>query len=168
MLFHVSDRPDIARFEPRRSVYTQDAVVWAISENRLCNYLLPRDCPRVTFYAVPTTTVGDVERLLGSSRVVIAIESGWLERVRAANLYCYRMPPDTFECMDAGAGYYVSRASVVPTGVEVIDDPLGALATRAVELRIMPSLWALRDAVVASTVQFSLIRMGNATPRAAA
>jgi Family of unknown function (DUF6886) len=33
-------------------------------------------------------------------------------------------------------------------------------------LRVMPSLWQLHDAVVASTLQFSIIRMRNAQPRA--
>ena len=32
-------------------------------------------------------------------------------------------------------------------------------------LRIMPSLWKMRDAVVASTLQFSCIRMCLALPR---
>ena len=37
---------------------------------------------------------------------------------------------------------------------------------RDVELRFVPNLWPLRDAVVASTLQFSLIRMRNALSRA--
>jgi Family of unknown function (DUF6886) len=32
-------------------------------------------------------------------------------------------------------------------------------------LRVMPTLWPLRDAVVASTLQFSIIRMRNAALR---
>jgi len=44
-------------------------------------------------------------------------------------------------------------------------DALAELTHRDVELRVTPSLWPLRDAVVASTLQFSLIRMRNATPR---
>ena len=78
------------------------------------------------------------------------------------------MPPDSFERLDACAGYFVSRKTVVPSGVEVIHDPLSELLRRGVELRVLPSLWSLRDAVVASSLQFSLIRMRNAGPRAAA
>ena len=51
MLFHISEESDIARFEPRASEYATGLVVWAIDETRLCNYLLPRECPRVTYYA---------------------------------------------------------------------------------------------------------------------
>jgi hypothetical protein len=37
---------------------------------------------------------------------------------------------------------------------------------RGVELRVQPSLWELRDAVIASTLAFSIIRWQNAAPRA--
>jgi hypothetical protein len=35
---------------------------------------------------------------------------------------------------------------------------------RGVELRVLPTLWPLRDAVLESSLQFSMIRMRNATP----
>jgi hypothetical protein len=164
MLFHMSEESAIPRFEPRPSDYASGLVVWAIDERRLCNYLLPRDCPRVTYYAGDNTTPEDVARFLGSSPAVIAIESGWFDRARSSRLYGYHMPPETFDCVDACAGYFVSRAAVVPSGVEVFDDPLAALLRRRVELRILPSLWSLCDAVVASSLRYSLIRMRNAVP----
>jgi uncharacterized protein DUF6886 len=165
MLFHMSEEPDIARFEPRASEYATGLVVWAIDERRLCNYLVPRECPRVTHYAAADTTATDVDRFLGSSPAVVAIESGWLERVRSTRLYCYHMPSETFECLDACAGYFVSRVPVVPSRIEIFHDPVAELLRRGVELRILPSLWPLRDAVVASSLQFSLIRMRNAALR---
>ena len=162
MLFHISEEAGIERFEPRPSKYTSDPVVWAISEDRLCNYLLPRDCPRVTYYAGPNTTRDDVQRFLRSSAVVVAVQSGWLEQIRSCQLFCYSLPADTFESLDECAGYWVSRKAVVPTQVQIIDDILGELLKRDVELRLMPNLWTLRDEVVASTLQFSMIRMRNA------
>jgi uncharacterized protein DUF6886 len=168
MLFHVSEEAGIARFEPRMSASAGEPVVWAIEESRLCNYLLPRDCPRVTYYAGPATAAADVERFLGASSAVVAIESGWLERVRSTRLYCYQMPSDTFACVDECAGYYVSRVAVTPSGVEIVDDSLAALLARGVDVRILSSLWPPRDAVVASSLRFSMIRMRNALPRAAA
>jgi hypothetical protein len=164
-LFHISEESGITRFEPRASEYVTGLVVWAIEEGRLCNYLVPRDCPRVTYYAGSDSAAADVERLLGSSPAVVAIESGWLERVKSTRLYCYHMPPETFECLDACAGYYVSRVPVVPSRVEIFDDPSAELLRRGVELRVIPNLWPLRDAVFASSLQFSLIRMRNAVPR---
>jgi hypothetical protein len=164
MLFHVSEEPGIERFEPRPSPYTAEPVVWAIDADHLRNYLLPRDCPRVTYYAGCDTTAGDTARFLGSSPAVVAIENAWLERLRSCRLYCYHLPPESFECMDECAGYFVSRRPVVPARVQVIDDLLGALLERGVELRFAPNLWSLREAVVASTLRFSLIRMRNALP----
>jgi hypothetical protein len=80
-------------------------------------------------------------------------------------LYCYHLPPETFECVDACAGYFVSRMAVEPVQVEIVDDAIAALQQRGVELRLEANLWPLRDAVVASTLQFSMIRMRNALPR---
>ena len=45
---------------------------------------------------------------------------------------------------------------------------IGVAYRRGVELRVLPSLWPLRDAVVASSPQLSLIRMRNAAARSAA
>lgn len=168
MLFHVSEESGIERFEPRASADGGEPLVWAIDAARLRNYLLPRDCPRVTYYAGHETSPADVEKFLGSSPAVVAVESSRLELLRACRLYCYHLPPETFECLDECAGYFVSRAPVVPAFVEVFDDVMGELLTRGVELRLMPSLWSLHDAVARSTLRFSLIRMRNALPRAAA
>jgi hypothetical protein len=167
MLYHVSESAGIALFKPRPSEYAADPVVWAIEEARLCNYLLPRDCPRVTFYAGVAAAATDVEGLLGASSAVVAIETGWFARAQSTRLFCYEMPPKTFECLDRGAGYFVSRDAVVPSGVRLIDNPVAELR-RLAELRTVTSLWPLRDAVVASSLQFSLIRMRNAAPRPAA
>jgi hypothetical protein len=165
MLFHVSEEAGIERFEPRPSPFTDEPAVWAIDGALLRNYLLPRDCPRVTYYAGRETTAADVERFLGSSPAVIAVESTWLERLRSGRLHCYHLPPESFACIDECAGYFVSRRPVVPTQVEVVDDLLSALLGCGVELRFVPNLWPLRDAVVSSTLRFSLIRMRNALPR---
>jgi uncharacterized protein DUF6886 len=186
-VFHVSEERDIEWFEPRTGAgfirrdpsgrltldTTSDTsaetipVVWAIDGERLRNYLLPRDCPRVTYYAGPKTTATDRDQFLGFSAAVVAIERSWLERLRRCRLYCYHLPPDTFECADECAGYFVSRVSVQPTFVEVIDDAIAALVRRRVELRVLPSLWPLRDAVIESSLQFSIIRMRNAHARIA-
>jgi hypothetical protein len=165
MLFHVSEQAGIERFEPRWSESAGQELVWAVDSDRLRNYLLPRECPRVTYYAGPQTVNADVEQFLGKSKTVVAIESGWFERVTSCRLFCYHLPRDTFECIDECAGYFVSSQPVVPTRVEVFDNLIFELLQRDVELRFVPSLWPLHDAVVASTLQFSIIRMRNAQPR---
>ena len=170
-LFHFSDRLDIARFDPRpppsASSGVTENVVWAVGERLRHNYLLPRDCPRVTFYAGPQSAPADVAHFMGQSSAtyIVAIETRWMPALRHGRLYQYELPPNTFLPVDAGAGYYISREPVVPTSVTAIDDLLGALLALDVELRVMPSLWKLNDAVVASTLQFSCIRMRNAAAR---
>lgn len=168
MLFHVSEESGIEQFEPRASEHAAGPVVWAIDAERLRNYIVPRECPRVTYYAGRKTSAADVERFLGSSTAVVAVESRWAEQIRSCRLYCYHLPPETFERLDECAGYFVSRVSVVPARVEVFDDPMAELLSRGVELRFVPDLWPLHDAVVESTLRFSIIRMRNALPRAAA
>jgi hypothetical protein len=165
MLFHISEAGDIRHFEPRVSEGTESPAVWAIDEARLRNYLLPRECPRVTFYAGRQTTAEDVARFLGASAAVVAIEARWVDRIARCCLYCYHLPAETFEPLDDCAGYHVSRVAVAPVRVDVLDDLPAELRRRGVELRVLPNLWPLRDAVVASSLQFSMIRMRNALPR---
>ena len=165
MLFHVSEEPNIQLFQPRPSESTAEPVVWAIDAEHLRNYLAPRDCPRVTYYAGPQTTAGERTQFLGSSRAVLAIEEDWVNRVRQCRLYCYTLAPHSFECIDECAGYFISRVAVAPVAVELVEDVVFELQQRGVELRILPNLWPLRDAVVASSLSFSNIRMRNARPR---
>ena len=85
--------------------------------------------------------------------------------MRQATLWLYEFPADDFHIHDDGAGYYVAARAVAPLSVRRIDDVLAELTRRDVELRVTPSLWPLRDAVLASSLQFSFIRMANARPR---
>ena len=177
-LFHFSEDPSIARFEPRSLPARDDPysaprpsepLVWAIDEARAPLYFFPRDCPRVAFWAGPGTTPDDRDRFLGHTTAarVIAIEGDWLDRVRDARLYVYHLPGAGFVPHDENAGYYVSREAVTPRAVEPAGDLLARLAVAGVELRITPSLWPLRHALVASSLGFSMIRLRNAAPEGA-
>ena len=170
-LFHVSEDGTIKRFVPRPppspdAGVTED-VVWAVDAAHLVNYLLPRDCPRVTFYALPESDEADVAALLGpgTSHPVVAIEDVWLERAAQTALWLYTFAPEPFTVVDPGAGYYVSRQTVVPQTKRKVERPLAELVARGAELRVLPSLWPLRDRVVSSSLQFSCIRMRHAKPR---
>ena len=115
--------------------------------------------------ALDAWMAADVERFLGRSRAVVAIEQGWLGTLRSCRLYCCHLPPATFVSVDEGAGYFVSYLPVTPVSIECIDDPIGALEEHGAELRVLASLWPLRDNVLESSLQFSMIRMRNAQPR---
>ena len=167
-LFHVSEDAGIARFDPRPSPSTDAGVigtaVWALAEPFLPNYLLPRDCPRVCFRAKDATTEADRERFLAGADHVVAFEAGWLERVRAARLAVYEMPPDTFVDALLEAGYWISRESVVPIRVTMVEDALSALTATGAEVRVLQDFWPLCDAVARSSLRFSIIRKRNAAP----
>lgn len=163
-LFHVSDDPAITLFEPRPSPYATMPVVWAVDADHLANYLLPRDCPRVCFWATPSSTEADIKTLLGNDRAVIAIEVAWLDRVRTEQLTCYDMPTDSFTQRDVKAGYWVSQTPVVPLASQVLSNLPQQIASRTTALRALPSLWELHAAVTGSSLAFSMIRMRNAAP----
>jgi hypothetical protein len=168
-LYHFSEDPSITRFEPHIAATSihPEPVVWAIDADHADIYYFPRNCPRVTFYAGLETTNEDVERFLGftSARRVSAIESAWLPAMRETSLHRYVFPADGFELITEGAGSWVSRRVVKPVRVEPVGDLIDALVNAGVELRVMPSLWALYEAVIASTLGFSIIRWRNASPR---
>src|ERR1041385_7989566 len=121
-LFHVSDLPGIDLFDPRDVTEQSGAggkAIWAIDEEHLPNYLLPRDCPRVCFTASSGTSAEDHARYMTSNTSrIIAIEWDWYERVRTGVLYNYQLPDRTFTLFDANAGYYISREAVVPLNVQ--------------------------------------------------
>jgi hypothetical protein len=167
-LFHVSERGDIESFSPRVAPTDPDAreAVWAIDEDHLGNQLLPRDCPRVCFRAGPQTAGEDVRRFLfgDPGGRVVAVESAWWSRVQRPEIWVYDLPPDRFALVDQTAGYYVADVTVVPLGREKVEDVPKALLERGYEFRAVPSLWSLRAAVIASTLNFSVIRWRNASP----
>jgi len=169
-LYHISDKPGIKRFDPRPapdpSAKQKGLMVWAIDYEHVHNYLLPRDCPRVTFFASKDSDPKDVERLMSgtSAKHVVAIETCWLPEIQKQCLYQYEFNSEGFALVDEVAGYYVSRKPVIPIAETKIDNILAALLEHDVELRIMPSLLKLRETVINSTLGYSIIRMHKAHP----
>ena len=163
-LLHFSEDPSIEVFHPHHSELhaAGEALVWAVESRYQWLYWFPRDCPRATFWAHDPTTDDDLERFLDGDRErrVHAIESDWLERMRTTRVYAYRMPAATFERHDR---FWVSRSAVDPIELTELGDLLALHADAEIELRIAPSLLALWDRVVASTLDFSGIRLQNAT-----
>ncbi len=111
------------------------------------------------------TSEVDRQRFLGSAQQAIAIETLWYEKAITTILYLYEMPSSTFSLFDSIAGYYVSHSLVLPTSKYTVNAPIKQLLSNNTELLILPSLWQLHDAVVNSTLEFSIIRMKNAQPR---
>jgi hypothetical protein len=168
-LWHVSEDPGLARFVPHRArtALSDEPLVWAIDTRHLPLYWFPRDCPRCTFWASDRTTDADADRFLdGDRRLRIHVaEDRWLERIRATQLHLYRMPEATFsESLDT-AGYWMSREPVNAFERVAVKDLVGRHVAAGIPLRTMPNLWPLWDSVVASTLEFSGMRLRNAIPR---
>ncbi|EFM09687.1 conserved hypothetical protein [Paenibacillus curdlanolyticus YK9] len=170
-LFHVSEESDITRFEPRLPTRTDldpdKGLVWAINERCLPNFLTPRNCPRVTYHCNETTTEEDKRLFLSSESVrhVVAIEHKWLEMMRRTTLYLYEFDRAGFYLLDEGAGYYLSETTQFPINKIIIRDPLGALISRGVEVRMIDQLWDLADRIQQTSFHWSLCRMGFAQQR---
>ena len=166
-LYHLSEDPGIERFVPRVSSAEGRPLVWAVDAEHAYLYYFPRQCPRVTFQIAPSTTPDDIACFFGHTTAtrVAAIEAGWLAGMRETTVYRYELPPHGFELLDAVAGYWVSSREVTPVAVEPVGDLMAALTAEGVEVRVIPSLWPLYEAVVASSLGFSIIRWRNASPR---
>jgi uncharacterized protein DUF6886 len=161
----VSENPSIERFEPHVSATASspEPRVWAIDTRHLPLYWFPRECPRGTFWATPQTTDCDAELLGASSRVHI-VERGWVGPMRTTRVYAYRLPEASFaEDLDVG-GYWLSRENVVPEDILELGDLVARHAAAGIELRVVDNLWPTWNRVVASSLEFSGIRLHNAVP----
>jgi Family of unknown function (DUF6886) len=171
-LFHFSDDPRIEVFEPRpvripasrspEREWLNGPLVWAIDRPHSILYLFPRDCPRIVIWPTERTTDEDRSKWIGSSSAgaVAFIEAGWLDRVRAGEIYRYEMPADTFENTQ-DAGMWVSRMAVRPNRMETLAALDRCLSAEGVELRSLDRLTALKP-VWDSTLHASGIRLRNA------
>jgi hypothetical protein len=155
-LWHFSEDPTLARFVPRAGK------VWAIDERHSWLYWFPRDCPRACFWAVGSTTDDDVERWLDGDRArrVAVVECDWLERLRSVKLYAYRMPRAPFDVVRDDRFYIASTTVEAIERVEV-GDLLARHADAGIELRIAPALYPLWDKVIATSLDYSGIRLRN-------
>jgi hypothetical protein len=74
------------------------------------------------------------------------------------------MPEATFSESFDTAGYW-SREAVDAIGRVEIDDLVGRHAAAGIELRTASNLWPLWDNVVASSLEYSGMRLRSALPR---
>lgn len=171
-LFHVSEEAGISRFEPRPVAATETRFEgpagWAIDLEHLPNYLVPRDCPRVTFTGAPITKSDDRSRFFGPSQAkrIIASQARLAVQALETPEYGYELPPATFQRIDVHAGHFISLVVVVPLGVRRVEKPLAEMLAHDVELRVVRHLLALHEQVMRSTLSFSSTRLrkGADTP----
>lgn len=161
-LYHISETPDIERFQPRLD-RNGNISVWAINAHRVQNYLLPRDCPRICIWADDGTSEQDRHKLRHANSI-IAIENAWFAKAESTTLYAYMFDSDGFELEDANAGYFTSTQDQTPIDVLKIEDPLRQMNRLGARLEVLEELHSFRETVLASSFAFSMIRMRNAAP----
>jgi hypothetical protein len=167
-LFHFSQDPTIELFVPHvvRTSTEMEPFVWAVDELHAPSYWFPRDCPRVCCWAAGSYSErGESLLASGGARRLHALELGWVERFRHCQLYVYEFDSVSFVSQVPDAGYWVAKDNIVPLSMQPAGDLLSRHVEAGIELRIVKNLWPLIDAVVASGLEFSVIRKANAQPR---
>jgi hypothetical protein len=159
-LWHVSDNASIDRFEPRRSADGPE-LVWAVDTRHLPLYWFPRECPRGTFWADSRTTAADRDAFLGAAARVHAIQRDWLAAMEAARLALYRLPEETFRPHPDVGGYWISSEAQAPVELIELSNLCKAHDEAQIALRVVDDLWLLWERVIASSLEFSGIRLRN-------
>lgn len=164
MLYHFSEEANIEIFKPRPTSILPKPVVWGIDKEHSLHYYFPRDCPRVIYWKGEHTKKIDKKRFFSNSSAdkIIAVENRWLEQIYDTTLFVYSFHEDAFEIVDKTAGYFVSYEDVVPVRVEPVGNLLEKILSEKVEVRFTPDLYPLRNRIISSTLEFSIIRFGNA------
>lgn len=166
-IFHVSEVAGIEEFIPRESPSffenLNENVVFGIGERPLHNYLLPRECPRVAYYATSQTNTEDrIAYCRGEATYHIFLREDWRDIITTTTLYCYEFDTSHFRLLDKIADYYVSSKTENPIGVIKISNILDELMQRKnVAVNFVDDLNKIAAQIKKSTLHYSLIRMRN-------
>lgn len=93
------------------------------------------------------------------------IERKWYTAMQKSTLYVYEFDTRDFVLQDTVAGYYVAVTTQYPIRKYVLTDLFAELMNRNIEIRIVDQLWDMAEAVRTSSLNWSLCRMRNASPR---
>ncbi|BFH63624.1 DUF6886 family protein [Paenibacillus azoreducens] len=156
-LYHFSEEARIEVFHPRVKANRTDMspVVWAIDEEHQFTFFVPRNCPRIVYTRHEGMSEEDEIRFFGhtSADIVMTMETRWYNKMIETPLYRYELPPESFECFDEIAGYYISREMVEPVGKTEIRDSLQRLLSLGIDFRFTPDLHPLKDAILRSSLK---------------
>lgn len=161
VVYHFSEDGAIEHFVPRPapSDPAEPAGVRAVGADHAPLYWFPRHCPRVSVWAsTPTQRELLQERFGTDAARICAVESGWLDRIRACHLYRYEFDMAPFR-PEGQPGHFVAIEPVAPTARVRLDDLLGMHAAAGVELRLAPKLVHLVDLILASGLPFHIVRL---------
>jgi hypothetical protein len=168
-VLHFSEDPTIKTFVPHvaKTAQQPEPYVWAVDAQNSPSYWFPRQCPRAMAWQTPHTTDEDQAHILGpgGGTRVHAIEYTWLEALRTTTLYAYRFAAADFRPFGLYTHAHVCDHEVRPLApAEPVGNLLDLHEAAGIQLKVLPNLWTFWDAVTASTLGFSGIRLRNARP----
>ncbi len=159
-LYHISKNSNIVTFTPRilkrDNLNESKAVVLAIEEKHIPNYLVPKECSRLLYNASPKTTAEDINNFFSSksSSSCIVIEHSSFNILKDTSLYLYEFDPELFYPYDENLGYWTSEVNQVPIKVFEITHPFEELILRNFEIRIIDNLLDLLDKMKNSSLEW--------------
>lgn len=164
-VFHYSEDGNLRRFAPHvpPSNPSQRPAVWTIDAAHSPLYWFPRDCPRISVWAYDDAQQTLLSELFDTeAKRICAAETGWVQRIASAHVYRYTFDAAHFSPWEEADGQYISTEVEFPTNIDRIDDLMGMHAAHEIELRFTPRLGNLMDAMLASGLPFSLVRIRDA------
>lgn len=165
VVYHYSEDGSIRRFAPHvpPSNPSHPPAVWALDEAHAPLYWFPRHCPRISVWAYDDDQQKRLSAIFHTEASrICAAETSWIEAMRQARVYEYQFDGRLFAPWAEADGQYISGEVVEPTHVEARDDLLALHAAHDVELRFTPRLGTLMDAMLASELPFSFVRIRDA------
>jgi hypothetical protein len=169
-MYHVSESK-IEIFYPRKSPLdapVQGDFVWAIGEKLVHNYILPRDCPRVCYYPKTFMQLLHYSSLftLDKKPFVVAVPKYMYATIAKTKLYIHQFAPFNFKLIDEIANYYISSHAETCINIFEINNILAYFEHNPyVELKFINDLEELKNEVVQSDLNFSIIRWKNYLPQ---
>ena len=168
MLHHFSEDPSIERFVPHvpPTNPNHEPAVWAIDSEHAAAVLVPAGVPAGDGVAPRRRRAPSFEERFATTRRAFTRSSAaGSSSMRSTRLHRYDFADDLFAPWPEATGQWIAWETVIPIAVEPLGDLLDLHAAAGIELRVVPSLWPLRDVVVAGPWEFSIVRMHNAQPR---
>lgn len=166
-LLHLSEEEKIEKFIPRTSkkMWDYEKYVWAISEDKVHNYLFPRACPRICTGNKKIEALADwvnIEKVK-DKKAIIFVPKQWELKIKDSVLYQYEFAPANFSIIDEIAGYYVSKQSEIPVQKTILKDCPSLLKKMNVALifKETQELKEICQKVIESMQEFSIIKWNN-------
>lgn len=142
--------------------------VWAISEEKVHNYLFPRACPRICIgnkNLEALTNWVAIEKVQ-NKKAIIFVPTTWKTTIQNCILYQYEFDPTNFTLIDDIAGYYVSQQIERPIHKKNLSNCLYLLKEMevAVIFKDSQTLKEICKKVIEEYQEFSIIKWDNLEP----